>query len=53
VGAFTRTGDSEDQAGNASLIGLCQEALGVEPARIVTSVRTESNTLKLISWAEA
>jgi hypothetical protein len=54
AGKFTRTGDSEGQeAGAASLITLCQEGLGFEPARIVTGVRTASNTLKLISWAGA
>ena len=53
AGRFTRVGDSEGQeAGEASNITLCQSGLGFEPARIVTAVRTASNSLKLISWSQ-
>lgn len=48
-GSITRFGDSKGQAGKASRITLCQEPLsGGSP--IVTSCRTASNKLKLITW---
>jgi hypothetical protein len=50
-GVFERLGDSRDQAGAASLIVLNQEEF-FGPPGIVTSVRTASKTLKLISWQE-
>ena len=49
AGAITRVGDSGSQAGIASRITLCQDALSGN-APIVTAVRTEANNLKLISW---
>ncbi len=46
AGAFTRLGDSADQAGQATMI---RSAL--DPAeRVVTSVRTSDGKLKLIAW---
>jgi hypothetical protein len=50
-GSITRTIDSGDQAGTASRITLCQEALSGD-APIVTAVRTASNNLKLITWKD-
>lgn len=47
-GAISRLGDSGNQAGTASMIRLNEELSGNAP--IVTSVRTASSTLKLISW---
>lgn len=48
-GAVTRVGDSDELAGAASLITLNEALSGVPP--IVTSVRTASSRLKLISWS--
>jgi len=50
-GQVTRIGDSDNLAGTASMIKLNEELSGNAP--IVTSVRTESSTLKLISWNTA
>jgi hypothetical protein len=47
-GALTRGGDSEDQAGAADLITL--DSTGQPDAAVLTSVRTASGTLKLITW---
>lgn len=44
-GALTRLGDSGNQAGEVSLVGLT-----VNGAVCVTAVRTASGDLKLISW---
>lgn len=52
AGNFTRTGDSGEQAGAATLITLCQETLG-GAAGVVSGVRAGNNNLKLISWADA
>ena len=48
-GSVSRIGDSAFLAGSASLITQCEELTGAPP--IVTSVRTASNTLKLIAWS--
>lgn len=48
-GVVSRIGDSDGLAGTASLITQNEELSGVPP--IVTSVRTASSTLKLISWS--
>jgi len=48
-GNIARVGDSAHLAGTASLITQCEELTGVPP--IVTSVRTATNSLKLISWS--
>jgi hypothetical protein len=48
-GAISRMGDSGDLAGNASLITQCEALTGAPP--IVTSVRTTTSSLKLISWS--
>lgn len=48
-GSITRVGDSGNMAGSASLITQCEELTGAPP--IVTSVRTTTNSLKLISWS--
>jgi hypothetical protein len=48
-GSITRVGDSGNLAGSASLITQCEELAGAPP--IVTSVRTTTNSLKLISWS--
>jgi subtilisin family serine protease len=50
-GSITRTGDSDAQAGTASLITLCHDALS-DDIPIVASVRTESRNLKLITWRD-
>lgn len=50
-GAVSRVGDSAFLAGNASLITLNEGLTGAPP--IVTSVRTQSNDLKLIAWSHA
>jgi hypothetical protein len=50
-GAITRSGDSGDQAGVATLITICADALS-GGAPMVTAVRTESNNLKLITWSD-
>lgn len=50
-GKVSRVGDSDDLAGTASLITLNEELSGNVP--IVTSVRTASSSLKLISWSTA
>ncbi len=47
-GSVSRIGDSAFLAGSASLITQCEELTGAPP--IVTSVRTTTNSLKLISW---
>ena len=47
-GAITRGGDSADQAGAADLITL--DSTGQPDAAVLTSVRTASGTLKLITW---
>jgi hypothetical protein len=47
-GALTRGGDSADQAGAADLITL--DSTGQPNAAVLTSVRTASGTLKLITW---
>lgn len=48
-GSVSRIGDSAFLAGSASLITQCEALTGAPP--IVTSVRTTTNTLKLISWS--
>lgn len=48
-GSITRLGDSGNLAGDASLITQCEALTGAPP--IVTSVRTTTNSLKLISWS--
>jgi hypothetical protein len=45
----SRVGDTAFLAGDASLITQCEELSGAPG--IVTSVRTASNSLKLISWS--
>jgi Matrixin/Putative peptidoglycan binding domain len=50
-GSLSRVGDSAFLAGSASLITQCEELSGAPP--IVTSVRTTTNSLKLIAWSEA
>lgn len=47
-GAIRRVGDSAFLAGDASLITQCEALSSGVP--VVTSVRTASNSLKLISW---
>jgi hypothetical protein len=47
-GALTRDGDSGDQAGAADLITL--DSTGASNAAVLTSVRTASGRLKLITW---
>ncbi|MFC1505779.1 matrixin family metalloprotease [Thermoproteota archaeon] len=47
-GTVNRVGDSDELAGNASMITLNEGLSGVPP--IITSVRTENSSLKLISW---
>jgi hypothetical protein len=46
TGTITRTGDSGDQAGEASLISV----IAIADRLFVTSCRTASGTLMLISW---
>jgi peptidoglycan hydrolase-like protein with peptidoglycan-binding domain len=48
-GVITRVGDSAFLAGDAKLVTQCEELPGGPP--MVTSVRTASNSLKLISWS--
>lgn len=48
-GSITRVGDSANLAGDASLITQCEELTGAPP--IITSVRTTTNSLKLIAWS--
>jgi hypothetical protein len=48
-GSITRVGDSGDLAGDAGLITQSEALTGAPP--IVTSVRTTTNSLKLISWS--
>ena len=48
-GSVSRLGDSGNLAGSASLITQCEELTGAPP--IVTSVRTSTSSLKLISWS--
>lgn len=48
-GTVSRVGDSAFLAGSASLITQCEALTGAPP--IVTSVRTTSNSLKLIAWS--
>ncbi len=48
-GAVSRVGDSGFLAGSASLITVNEGLTGAPP--IVTSVRTQSNDLKLITWS--
>jgi hypothetical protein len=50
-GSIKRVGDSDGLAGSASLINLTTELSGNAP--IVTSARTISSSLKLISWSIA
>jgi hypothetical protein len=50
-GSIKRVGDSDGLAGSASLINLTTELSGNAP--IVTSARTISSSLKLISWSTA
>jgi hypothetical protein len=47
-GPIGRIGDSDGLAGSATLINLNEPLAGSAP--IVTSVRTQRNTLKLITW---
>jgi len=47
--SVSRIGDSAFLAGDASLITQCEALSGAPP--IVTSVRTASNSLKLIAWS--
>lgn len=47
-GVLTRDGDSADQAGAADLITL--DSTGASNAAVLTSVRTGSGRLKLITW---
>ena len=47
-GALTRGGDSGDLAGAADVITL--DSTGRPAAAVLTSVRTASGTLKLITW---
>jgi len=51
AGTVSRIGDSDDLAGNATLITLNEPLSGGSP--IVTSCRTTSNSLKLITWRTA
>jgi hypothetical protein len=51
AGSLARVTSSSDQAGTASLITLCKDALSGE-SPLVTAVRTEEGTLKLITWGE-
>jgi hypothetical protein len=48
-GAVTRGGDSADHAGGADLITLGPDTSQPD-APVLTSVRTASGTLKLITW---
>jgi hypothetical protein len=48
-GTVTRVGDSGNLAGSASLVTQCEGLVGAPP--LVTSVRTATNSLKLISWS--
>jgi hypothetical protein len=49
AGEVSRIGDSAFLAGTASLITQCEALTSAPP--IVTSVRTTSNSLKLIAWS--
>lgn len=49
AGAVTRVGDSDELAGTASLVTLNEALSGAPP--VVTSGRTTSSDLKLISWS--
>jgi hypothetical protein len=48
-GTVSRIGDSANLAGSATLPTSCEALTGAPP--IVTSVRTSTNSLKLISWS--
>jgi hypothetical protein len=50
TGEITRTGDSGDQAGEASLISVAGHAVGTPTAMYTTAVRAGNGDLKLISW---
>lgn len=49
TGSVSRVGDSANLAGSATLPTSCEALTGAPP--IVTSVRTSTNSLKLISWS--
>lgn len=48
--SITRTGDSGNQAGQATQIDISGSGTSGPDGKLVTAVRTASGTLKLISW---